>query len=271
MAHTKRHRNIYERRELINIPLDRVRFLEILFAPKHAAAFLRRRRRGDAVADPRDDQEHSRGVHKGERLAVLGVRGHSSQEAARVEWDVPHGRHGVPQQNPKQVEEQVAQGDLHGFARVGRRDGGAHDSGERGADVRAEGKGEHLLQGDQPDRRDWRERSGGDGRGLDHDGDAHTNQHVEVRVEPDDLFQNARGAAFDDDLQGVHDAEQTCAQTAQGPDREERPGAGVGHFPFGKSDAALEKALVAQPVFHLGAHCVRGARRQHPVGQNHGA
>ena len=97
---------------------------------------LRSRGGGDAVCDARDQEEHGECVDQGEHLTVLGVRGHVAEEAAHPERDVAHRRGRGKQNDTEQVEKQVAQRDLHGFHRVARRHRGAHDTGQRGADVR---------------------------------------------------------------------------------------------------------------------------------------
>mmetsp|Transcript_20500 Transcript_20500/g.58524 ORF Transcript_20500/g.58524 Transcript_20500/m.58524 type:complete len:225 (+) Transcript_20500:126-800(+) len=109
---------------------------------------------GEAQEGRRRGDENDQDVDQREEAVVGGVE---PQQASASERHAAHDRHGEPNQDPEDVEEEVAKGNLHGFMREGSERGDQRRG--RGADVRAERHGQHLLQRQDPDAAKGRQRA----------------------------------------------------------------------------------------------------------------
>mmetsp|Transcript_37548 Transcript_37548/g.82242 ORF Transcript_37548/g.82242 Transcript_37548/m.82242 type:complete len:88 (-) Transcript_37548:1128-1391(-) len=87
----------------------------------------------------------------------------------------------------------MGEGGLHGGDLVG--DEGGHDGGEGCTYVGTKGEREHLLQLDDTHTYEGGEGRGGNGRGLDEDGDTATEGHGNVAVDVGGLVDDAGGSS----------------------------------------------------------------------------
>mmetsp|Transcript_24558 Transcript_24558/g.50559 ORF Transcript_24558/g.50559 Transcript_24558/m.50559 type:complete len:225 (-) Transcript_24558:1343-2017(-) len=89
----------------------------------------------------RNDEEHNNDVDgRNETRAASST----SEGSCSPERDATHDRDGVPDDNTRNVEEQVAQGYLEGIHIV--RNHGSQETGDGGSDVGSESQWKHLLQ-----------------------------------------------------------------------------------------------------------------------------
>eukprot|EP00959_Pyramimonas_sp_CCMP1952_P184730 3862500-Pyramimonas_sp.AAC.1 len=122
--------------------------------------------------DPEDDED------VGDREPAQ-VGGHATQRPGHGERHGAHGRDREPDERSDEVEEQVRKRHRHAGRDVRARQRRQH-ARDGGAHVRADGEREHLVELDEPDSDERRQRRGCYAAALHEDGDAHTEEDEDV-------------------------------------------------------------------------------------------
>ncbi len=140
---------------------------------------------GKSQQESREDQEANNDVDDREDSQdASGL----TQAAGSIERDVTHERNRVPDDDSRDVEEQVGKSDLHGFG--GGKKGGKEGS-DGGSNVGSQSDREHLFNTDDVHTDQRSEDRGGDGRRLDKNGDSNSDKDGQVSVDVGGLVDNA--------------------------------------------------------------------------------
>jgi hypothetical protein len=161
-------------------------------------------------------EEHDDNVDNGEPLPDTGGL---SELTGSVEGDIAHKRNGVPDENTGDVKEKVGQGDLKG---IGGGQQSGQDGGNGGTNVGSKSQGGHLLKTKNTHTNEGGKSRGGDGRGLDKDGDSGSNKHGNVSVDVGGLVDDTSGSSEKHRVQDLDQSEQANEKDHQTNDENDK-------------------------------------------------
>jgi len=130
-----------------------------------------------------------------------------SEADCKVKWDPAHEWDWVPDDNTRDVEEQVAKCYLKGVGTV--RDEGGQESSDGSSDVGSEGKWEHLLKTEGSHTNEWSKGRSRDGRTLYKDGDSSSYEDGQVSVDVGCLVDDTCGHGHQHLLEASNETDQT--------------------------------------------------------------
>mmetsp|Transcript_96239 Transcript_96239/g.296759 ORF Transcript_96239/g.296759 Transcript_96239/m.296759 type:complete len:387 (+) Transcript_96239:636-1796(+) len=176
--------------------------------------------RDGGVEERREAEEEGRCDDKGQKDVAGGSRAVEgrvqAEQAGGGKGDLAHDGDREPDQDPNDVEEEVAERDVD---RVGGHLGqGCNQGGDRRANVRPQREWQHLLQEDESHAAERGQGRRGDRAGLHHDGDAEADQEGEIVVHVCGLCDDPLRSAHEERLEALCQAEETESEEEQRED-----------------------------------------------------